>query len=416
MLDAYVSLKRIGEYLDGPEKDLALIKQADTVSFKDATISWPSDGEVEDLFTLRHMNIEFPNGELSVVSGRTGSGKSLLLAAILGEVELLSGEITAPQAPNFEERRDEKANRSNWILPGQKAFVAQQPWLENASIKDNILFGLPFDEQRYKEVLSVCALEPDLKIMNDGDSTEIGANGINLSGGQKWRMTLARALYSRAGILIMDDIFSAVDAHVGKHIFEKALTGDICKGRTRILVTHHVGLVLPATKYEVHLGDGTVEYAGLIADLDRSGALEAIVDDEDGAEAEDQITAEGRLEVIQKTRSASTRRPSRPSLSNGNANGRKRGQSHSSANGLIDDGGKPAEPKAVPKKFVEEEKKETGWVKFSVYKAYLDACGGVPFWLVVAIGFGGYECLLLGRSWILRLWTETFQSESHAFC
>ena len=422
MLDAYVSLKRIGEYLDGPEKDLALVEPAETVAFKDATISWPADSdEVEDLFTLRHVNIEFPNGELSVISGRTGSGKSLLLAAILGEVELLSGQITAPRSPTHEERHDNRANRSNWILPGQKAFVAQQPWLENASIKDNILFGLPLDEQRYKEVLSVCALEPDLKIMNDGDSTEIGANGINLSGGQKWRMTLARALYSRAGVLILDDIFSAVDAHVGKHIFEKALTGNICKGRTRILVTHHVGLVLPATKYEVHLGDGTVEYAGLVSELDRSGALEAIIDEEEAsAGAEDAITAEARLEVIQKTRSASSRRLSRPSFSNGAkptnsiANGRSRGLSHSSTKDLIDDSGRSDPKVAAPKKFVEEEKKETGWVKFSVYKAYLDACGGVPFWLVVAIGFGGYEALLLGRSWVLRLWTETYSSENHA--
>jgi len=415
MLDAYVSLKRIGEYLEGPEKDDSIVEPAEHVAFKDATISWPADGEVEDLFTLRHLNLQFPNGELSVVSGRTGSGKSLLLAAILGEVEVLSGKITAPRSPSFEERHDAKANRANWILPGQKAYVAQQPWLENATFKDNILFGLPFDEQRYKQVIEVCALEPDLKIMSDGDSTEIGANGINLSGGQKWRVTLARALYSRAGILVLDDIFSAVDAHVGKHIFEKALTGDICKGRTRILVTHHVGLVLPATKYEVHLGDGTVEHSGLISELDRTGVLEAIIDEEELHEDEDEITAEDRLHIIQKIRTASSARHSRPSFSNGTANGRKRGQSYSShRSDVIDGGGEVPERKAAPKKFVEEEKKETGWVKFSVYKAYLDACGGVPFWLVVAIGFGGYEALLLGRSWVLRLWTEGYESEGHS--
>jgi ABC-type multidrug transport system fused ATPase/permease subunit len=415
MIDANVSLGRIGEYLDGPEKE-QIVDDAEQVAFKDATLSWPSESKSEDdeSFTLRNLNLEFPNGELSVVSGRTGSGKSLLLAAILGEVELLAGTITAPRSPTIEERHDEKANRSNWILPGQKAYVSQIPWLENASIKDNILFGLPFDQERYKQVISVCALEQDLKIMTDGDSTEIGANGINLSGGQKWRVTLARALYSRAGILVLDDIFSAIDAHVGKHIFEKALTGPICKGRTRILVTHHVGLVLPATKYEVHLGNGTAEYAGLLSDLEHSGALEAIVDEEEQEEAGDEITAEARLEVLQRTKSASGRRPSRASFANGAANGRKRTMSHSSAKtDLIDDGGHNTEDKPTPKKFVEEEGKEVGWVKMSVYKRYLDACGGVPFWLVVAIGFGGYEALLLGRSWIIRLWTATYESEAH---
>ncbi|KIW07421.1 uncharacterized protein PV09_02262 [Verruconis gallopava] len=414
MLDAYVSLKRIGEYLDGPEKE-EIVEPADHVAFKDATISWPSDGDVEDVFTLRNINLDFPNGELSVVSGRTGTGKSLLLAAILGEVELLSGKITAPKAPPIEERHDEKANRANWLLPGVKAYVSQQPWLENATFKDNILFGLPFDEQRYKQVISVCALEQDLKIMTDGDSTEIGANGINLSGGQKWRVTLARALYSRATILVLDDIFSAVDAHVGKHIFENALTGDICKGRTRILVTHHVSLCLPATKYEVRLGDGTVEFAGFVTDLERRGILETIVDEPE-EDAVDEITAEDRLEVIQRTRtrSSTAKRPHRQSFANGTANGNKRALSHSSVKSdIIDDGSNAVEAKAAPKKFVEEEKKETGWVKLSVYKAYLDACGGVPFWIVVAIGFGGYEALLLGRSWVLRLWTETYESESH---
>src|SRR6185436_16738598 len=108
------------------------------------------------------------------------------------------------------------------------------PWIENASLKDNILFGLPLLPERYEAVLDACALKQDLEILEDGDQTEIGANGINLSGGQRWRVTLARALYSRAGILVMDDIFSAVDAHVGRWIFEKALTGELSDGRTRV--------------------------------------------------------------------------------------------------------------------------------------------------------------------------------------
>ncbi len=102
------------------------------------------------------------------------------------------------------------ANKSDWILNSAIAFVAQIPWIENATIKDNVLFGLPFDMGRYKKVLYSCALEKDLEILPDGDQTDIGANGINLSGGQRWRVSFARALYSRAEILILDDVFRYV--------------------------------------------------------------------------------------------------------------------------------------------------------------------------------------------------------------
>lgn len=407
MLDAYVSLKRLGDYLDGPEKVPVTIP-GEQISFKNVSVSWPSEkAEDKNIFTLRNVNFELPVSELSVISGRTGSGKSLLLAAILGEVEVFEGTIAVPLAPSMEERHDDKANKSNWVLPNALAYVSQQPWIENATLKNNVLFGLPYDEQRYNQVISTCALEQDLKILTDGHETEIGANGINLSGGQRWRITLARALYSRAGILVLDDIFSAVDAHVGKHIFENALTGDICKGRTRILVTHHVSLVLPRTKYEVHLGGGTVTHAGSVTELERTGELETIIDgdeDEEGGQS-----AAARFASIQNRRGSTARRHS-SSAANGLA--KKRSYSQSSAKSDIIDDLAPAGDKAVPKKFVEEEARETGWIKFSVYKAYLNACGGLPFWLVVAITFGGYEGLLLGRSWVLRLWTENYDSES----
>jgi ABC-type multidrug transport system fused ATPase/permease subunit len=405
MLDAYVSLKRIGDYLDGPEK-LPVTIPGEQISFSNVSVSWPSEnGEDKEIFALRNLTFAFPIGELSVISGRTGSGKSLLLAAILGEVEVFEGTITVPLPPSMAERRDDKANKSNWILPNALAYVSQQPWIENATLKNNILFGLPFDEHRYNQVISTCALEQDLKILTDGHETEIGANGINLSGGQRWRVTLARALYSRAGILVLDDIFSAVDAHVGKHIFENALTGEICKKRTRILVTHHVSLVLPRTKYEVHLGEGTVNHAGFVTELDRTAELETIIDDEEDEESGQSAAA--RFASIQNHRGSTARRHS---SSNGHA--KKRTYSHSSAKSDLIDETTPTGNKAAPKKFVEEEARETGWIKFSVYKAYLNACGGVPFWLVVAITFGGYEGLLLGRSWVLRLWTENYDSES----
>lgn len=208
-LEAWVSIKRLDEYLKAPERHD--YKQKDKrVVFQDATIAWPSDTEgkpTQERFTLTNVNLSIPNGELTVISGMTGSGKSLLLAAIIGEADLLSGTVKAPQAPSVSERLDRKAGKNNWIIDSAIAYVAQIPWIENATVKENILFGLPFDKGRYDKVLDSCALRKDLEILDDGDKTDIGFNGINLSGGQRWRITLARALYSRAGILVLDDIF-----------------------------------------------------------------------------------------------------------------------------------------------------------------------------------------------------------------
>lgn len=205
-LEAYVSVNRINEYLGAPEKE-AKILSSPAIIFQDASIAWPSDVEDDDRFVLRHIDVEFPKHELSVISGATGSGKSLLLASLIGEADQLSGSVSRPDPPLATDRYDYMANKSDWILNSAIAFVAQIPWIENATIRDNILFGLPFDKGRYKKVLHSCALQKDLDIMPDGDQTDIGANGINLSGGQRWRVSFARALYSRAEILVLDDVF-----------------------------------------------------------------------------------------------------------------------------------------------------------------------------------------------------------------
>ena len=142
-----------------------------------------------------------------IVDLLTGSGKSLLLASIIGEADLLEGYRHGPSPIPARERYSPHINRSDWIMPSAMAYVAQIPWIENATIRENVLFGLSFDKSRYEQVLENCALSKDLEILDDGDATDIGFNGINLSGGQKWRISFARALYSRAGILVLDDIF-----------------------------------------------------------------------------------------------------------------------------------------------------------------------------------------------------------------
>ncbi|MCJ1379910.1 hypothetical protein MMC17_003013 [Xylographa soralifera] len=392
-LDAWVSINRIEQYLNAPEK-VDCTELSDHVYFENASIAWPSDSQEEDpdRFVLKDVSIRFPPKELSVISGKTGSGKSLLLAAILGEVDKISGTIKVPKALSVEERFDHKATKGNWVLDSSIAFVAQIPWIENATIKDNILFGLPFDVGRYNKVLSVCALEKDLDMLPDGEMTDIGANGINLSGGQRWRVSFARALYSRAGILVLDDIFSALDAHVGRQLFEEALTGELGTGRTRILVTHHVGLCLPKTKYTVSLGEGTVEHAGLVEDLQRTGSMAQILKREESEELEN---AE-KEELIEED--------------NDKGNTLARVLSRRSA--IIDDGGADTKGKLQAKKFTEDEKRETGSIKVDLYTEYITQSGGLKMWLPLALLFIGYMSLILGRSWWVSLWTRSYNTES----
>ncbi|RVD86189.1 uncharacterized protein DFL_004478 [Arthrobotrys flagrans] len=381
MMDAKVSAERIQKHLDSAEKE-DYIKSSDKIAFTDATIAWASDSDEkeEDRFVIRDINVNFPVGELSLITGATGSGKSLMLAALLGEADLLTGSLEMPRPLPKALRYDSKANADCWVLAGSAAYVSQIPWIENATIKDNILFGLPFDERRYAEVLRVCSLKKDMEMLEDGDMTAIGEQGINLSGGQKWRISLARAVYSRAGILIFDDIFSAVDAHVGKEIFKNCLTGEIMKGRTRILVTHHVQLCLPKTEYIVELKDGQVERAASVTDLKRTGSLTKIIEQEDEAQKHDKDTNEElAIEVIAES----------SNQANGNGNGTTVAAK---------------EPKK-PRTFVEKEAREKGAIRFSVYRKYIQSSGGIPFWTVSIGFFVVSQALSLGQQWWVKLWT-----------
>jgi len=354
--DALVSVGRIQEYLESAEKK-EIITKSPRIAMVDATIAWAADIDDErNRFCLRNINLEFLSGELNIVSGRTGSGKSLLLSALLGEADLISGRIEMPSPPNSEERFDSRAIPSNWVLPTAVAYVAQIPWIENGTIKDNILFGLPYNKSRYQRTLEACALEKDLEALTDGDATEIGANGINLSGGQRWRVSFARAAYSRAGILVLEDIFSAVDFHVGKQILENGLTGDLMHGRTRILVTHHLKLCLSHAAYTVILSNGTIENAGAVAELQQRDILDRIIAKVEGEayETEEQIHEE-ELGLKRTTTREST-------------------MSHRTSHAVDISTVLPK-----PRQFIQDEDRERGAVKWEIYKAYLKASGGYGF-------------------------------------
>jgi ABC-type multidrug transport system fused ATPase/permease subunit len=239
-----VSLKRVDQYLNEEEEidEASLLNgyvpSTEPPSFSNATLSWSKETK-EDTFQLKNLNITFSKGELNLIVGPIGSGKSSLLLGLLGEMHLVSGQFFLP--------RDEEV-----------AYVSQTAWLQNATIRDNILFGNEFDEERYWKVVEACALKVDLDLFEAGDRTEVGEKGITLSGGQKQRLALARAVYSPAQTLLLDDVLSALDVHVGKYIFQNCITGDLLRGRTVILVTHHVNMAKNAARKIIVMDSGKI--------------------------------------------------------------------------------------------------------------------------------------------------------------
>jgi ABC-type multidrug transport system fused ATPase/permease subunit len=342
---------RIDEFLKRPEQKNDLgPSPSGNVSFRDVSVAWPYNEAVDDIqkekqpnirqyhrFSLHNMTLDFPVGELSVISGKTGSGKSLLLATIIGEADILSGTANAPSRAKGH----------------PVALVSQTPWLQNATIKDSILFGSPLNRERYEKVLNACALRPDLTALPKGDETKIGLRGVKLSGGQRVRVALARALYSNATLLVLDDIFSALDSHVAKEIFH-ALTGELGEGRTRILATHHVSLCLPKTKYVVRLGNNTVDYAGKPEGIREVG---------------NEIEGEANLEL-------------KPSAKTKRNHGVTKATSKN----------KPPATKII---------RSNARTDLKVYKSYFAAAGGTGFALIFLLGLAIKQVLGATTTWLL---------------
>uniref|UniRef100_A0A8C7R602 ATP-binding cassette, sub-family C (CFTR/MRP), member 3 n=1 Tax=Oncorhynchus mykiss TaxID=8022 RepID=A0A8C7R602_ONCMY len=200
----------------------------------------------QDPPALHNINLMVPQGSLLAVVGHVGCGKSSLVSALLGEMEKMEGDIS---------------------IQGSVAYVPQQAWIQNATLRDNILFGKAYNEHKYRCCLDACALTQDLEVLPGGDLTEIGEKGINLSGGQRQRVSLARALYNEADVYLLDDPLSAVDAHVAKHIFDQVIGPEgALQGKTRILVTHGISF-LPQVDNIVVMVEGRVSEMGSYQEL-----------------------------------------------------------------------------------------------------------------------------------------------------
>ncbi|XP_063697681.1 probable multidrug resistance-associated protein lethal(2)03659 [Culicoides brevitarsis] len=309
--------------------------------------------------TLNNVNLNLEKQKLIAVIGPVGSGKSSLIQAILGELSIDSGSID---------------------VNGDVSFASQEPWLFSSSIRQNILFGMPYDKKRYQEVVKVCALERDFTLFPNADKTLVGERGASLSGGQKARINLARAVYRDADIYFLDDPLSAVDAHVGRHLFDECIKNYLRK-KAVILVTHQLQYLQSAHQIVI-MEHGNVKATGTYDELSKSGL--------DFAKLLNNAEEETETVKRQLSRQDSV-------LSHESDLPEKR----VSVMSVMSDGG----PVAVA------ETSDTGSIGFAVYKQYFKALGGWGIFIVVFFLFVFSQVLASGGDYFLTYWTNKEQQK-----
>lgn len=429
--NAFVSAGRVEDFLkvSETEKYNQLSTPANDseplIGFRDAVISHIHKDDIDaadkaarngtegasQVFRLRLPKLNFPPDALSVIVGPVGSGKTTLLNALLGEVNLISGKIFM-----IDDRGDKElcAVDPATGLSNSVAYCPQAPWLIGSTIKENIIFGHDFDPKRYATVIHACALERDLEIFEQGDATIVGEKGTVCSGGQKgrwfplrnsatlfltndWvaaRIALARAFYSSAKTILLDDVLSAVDSHTARHLYNECLRGSLAQNRTIILVTHAVGLVLPGTAFAVVLDGGavvgadtpaTLQTQGLFAEEDLADNGEDLVKhhkngrDADSENAVQDVTIEdleahtAELEEVQE---------------------------QAKKDKLVKKDDKAG-------KFFKSETQETGSIGWRVWKMYFSFLGTFPYWvLLIAVFIGSQAAQIESNQWI-RVWSNS---------
>ncbi|NXK09570.1 MRP1 protein, partial [Herpetotheres cachinnans] len=355
-----VSLSRLEDFLCAedlnPEDVNTNYSGNHAIGFIGASFRWEKKG----LPVLKNLNVSVPEGSLVAVVGQVGSGKSSFLSAILGEMEKLEGTV---------QRR------------GSVAYVSQQAWIQNGSLQENILFGANLNRPYYELVLESCALLPDLEQLLNGDQTEIGERGVNISGGQKQRVSLARAVYNNADLYLLDDPLSAVDVHVGKHLFEKLIgPSGLLKSKTRILVTHNITL-LPHTDLIIVMEEGRISQMGTYQELisKRANFVELIQD----------FNAEHTSEETTPMEVISSKEGGQPGRSLQQRELLKHKDSSFNQWKILTNN---------------KEKVATGGVKISVVLKYLQAFNWRWMWLTIA-AYLAQNALAIGQNLWLSTWT-----------
>ncbi|CEL51761.1 ATP-binding cassette transporter abc4 OS=Schizosaccharomyces pombe (strain 972 / ATCC 24843) GN=abc4 PE=3 SV=1 [Rhizoctonia solani AG-1 IB] len=370
-----VSLDRINDFLQNTElldsfneKESPIIVEpnppaSDAIGFRNATFTWTRQVPGTPTPSRRNFRLHideevlFRRGKINMIVGPTGCGKTSLLMALLGEMHFV------PSTPE------------SWFsLPrgGGVAYAAQEAWVQNETIRENILFGAEFDKERYKQVISQCGLERDLTLFDAGDQTEVGEKGMTLSGGQKARVSLARAIYSKAEIIILDDVLSALDVHTSRWIVDNCFRGDLVAGRTMIIVTHNVAMVSEVADFVISLGtDGRIVSQGSIDEAYRSNPkLKA------EAEKDEELERKGD-QVVDDSNPADKKDDTNAKKSDG-------------------------------KLMVAEEVAE-GRVGWPALKLFLLGFGGFWFWVFYMAGFIFSDVAVLAQTYWLGVWARAYE-------
>ncbi|CAH1406918.1 unnamed protein product [Nezara viridula] len=382
-IQAAVSIKRINKFLNSEDLDLDTVthdtKDEEPLVMEKCTFSWGAD----EPSTLHNLDLKVKPGSLVAVVGAVGSGKSSLISAFLGEMHRVSGRVNTR---------------------GSIAYVPQLAWIQNCTLQDNILFGKTLDSKKYHKVINACALKKDLEMLPGGDQTEIGEKGINVSGGQKQRISLARAVYSDCDVYFLDDPLSAVDSHVGKHIFENVIgPNGVLKNKTRLLVTHSITF-LPETDKIIVLKDGLVSEVGTYRELlDKKGAFSEFlishlqeIDTEELEELDENI----KEEIINTNPAFHRQLSNQKSMYSSNtslSSMRKRRLSQLSE--------KIISEKPAGEKLIEEEKAEVGRIQWRVYVNYCKAIGTFLVTTSIALTVVN-QALGIGSSILLSKWSD----------
>ncbi|CAO2823372.1 unnamed protein product [Amaranthus hypochondriacus] len=372
VVNANVSLKRLEELLLAEERVLLpnppLDPELPAITIRNGNFSWDSKA---DKPTLANINLDIPVGSLVAIVGGTGEGKTSLISAMLGELPSMSSDTSA-------------------IIRGKVSYVPQVSWIFNATVRDNILFGSDFEPTRYERALDVTALKHDLELLPGGDLTEIGERGVNISGGQKQRLSMARAVYAKSDVFIFDDPLSALDAHVGRLVFEKCIK-DKLRGKTRVLVTNQLHFLSQVDSI-ILVHDGCIKEEGTFEELSEKGLMfQKLMENAGKMEeyAEEKHDLENKDEKVP-------------------ADG---------ANGSINDKlisatdtQKTKETKSV---LIKQEERETGVVSWNVLMRYKNALGGAWVVMVLFMCYVSTEVLRISSSTWLSAWTDESRTNKY---
>eukprot|EP00600_Ochromonadales_sp_CCMP1393_P017669 CAMPEP_0175031920 /NCGR_PEP_ID=MMETSP0005-20121125/21113_1 /TAXON_ID=420556 /ORGANISM="Ochromonas sp., Strain CCMP1393" /LENGTH=1650 /DNA_ID=CAMNT_0016292283 /DNA_START=12 /DNA_END=4964 /DNA_ORIENTATION=+ len=353
------------------------------------------------VLTLSRVNLQVCPGQLVSIVGAVGSGKSSMLSALLGDMRVCYGTVAV------------------W---GSVAYAAQVAFIQNSTLRENITYGLPFDEEKYQHTLELCALLTDIEVLPAGHETEIGERGINLSGGQKARLGLARAVYADADIYMLDDPLSAVDAHVGQHLFEQCIMDLKRRGKCVILVTNALQF-LKSSSHILVLKDGRIAESGnydsllqsgggfteMIATMQETGSNSA----SSGSEADGAASASSATTATAATTAAETRETATNNANVDPATAEKAAAAATTAKNAKEkkeeemkkeDSSKVSIKKSTT--LISQEDREVGDVDMKVYGKWAMAAGGISVGVLIIIFFFIGECVTVLSSWWLSYWSE----------